>query len=519
VDTPGPGEGTAPHATQAARASQRGSTLLMPLRTAPVDWSLPRHPRYRSRTLPPGWPLFCATALFIVWWVIGLGSFVFVIFSIPMALQLLRRGQVRVPPWFGLWLLFIIWSIAGVAVIGADAPNTIPVHFSHGIPSVGLRTLQYLAATITLLYIGNLREEDVPRIKVVRWLGVLFLTALAGGFIALAMPGLSFTSPMEKLLPHAITANPNVASLFHPEAAQVMSVIGTADVRPKMPFEYTNAWGNNLSVLLLWFVVAGLVYGGSRTRLLSVGVVVITIIPVIYSLNRGLWLGIMLASVYVAVRLALRGKMLMIGLLVLGVILIVLAFVATPLGTIVSERLNEGHSNQVRESLTHDAISGAMSSPIIGYGTTRDGVGSEASIAVGQSTDCPRCGNRTIGSNGQLWNVMFSQGFVGAALFVGFLVMSLWQYRHDVTPIGLAGQSAVLLALLYMFVYVGISSSLSIMMISIGLLWRNAQANRAGTPDPTRPLPERRRRRTPLNLPEAVPGPRLAAPSAEPRAA
>jgi hypothetical protein len=500
-------------------ATRRGSTLLMPLRSAPVESSVSRRPRYRMRWLPPGWPLFCATALFIVWWVIGLGSFVFVIFAVPMTLQLMRQGSIRVPPWFGLWLLFIVWSLAGIVVMGADAPNTLPVHFSHGIPSVGLRTLQYLAATVTLLYIGNLREEDVPRIRVVRWLSILFLTALAGGFIALAKPGLNFTSPMEKLLPHSVISNPNVAALFHPAAAQVMSVIGTADVRPKMPFEYTNAWGNNLSVLLLWFIVAGLAYGGSRTRLLSVGVLVITIIPVIYSLNRGLWLGIMLGAVYVAIRLALRGKMLMLGLLGLGSVLIVLAFLATPLGTVVSARLNEGHSNQVRESLTRDSISGALTSPIIGYGTTRDGVGSQASIAVGQSADCPRCGNRTIGSNGQLWNVLFAQGFIGAGLFVGFLVMSLWQYRHDVTPIGLAGQSAILLALLYMFVYVGISSSLSIMMISIGLLWRNAQARHDGTPDPTRPLPRHRRRRPPLALPDVLPGRRLAPHDAQPKAA
>jgi O-antigen ligase len=416
-------------------------------------------------------------------------------------------------------LLFLIWSIAGIAVMGAEAPNTLPVTFGHGIPSVGLRTLQYLAATITLLYIGNLREEDVPRIKIVRWLGILFLTALAGGFIALAKPDLSFTSPMERLLPASLINNPSIDSLFRPAAAQVMSVIGTADVRPKMPFEYTNAWGNNLSVLLLWFVVGGLVYGAPRTRLLSVGALVISIVPIIYSLNRGLWLGLTLAAAYVAVRLALRGRVGMLGLLALGVALTALVFLVTPLGSVVSARLNEGHSNQVRESLTRDAVSGALTSPIIGYGTTRDGIGSEASIAVGQSTDCPRCGNRTIGSNGQLWNVMFSQGFVGAALFVGFLVLSLWQYRHDVTPIGLAGQTSILLALLYMFVYVGISSSLSIMMISIALLWRNAQARDAGTPDPTRTGPGRGRRRTRLAQRVSWSGPQPALPVEEPRAA
>jgi hypothetical protein len=454
----------------------------------PVSADVSTGARWRRQWLPTGWPLFCSTALFGVWWLLGLGSFVFVVFAIPMTVHLMRLGRVRVPPWFGLWLLYLIWSVAGIVVIAIDAPNTLHSSFSHAFPGFMLRTLQYLAATVVLLYVGNLTEAEVPRLRITRWLGVLYLTALLGGFVALVKPTLQFTSPMERVLPHALASNPNVASLFHPAVAQVMSVIGTADARPKAPFEYTNSWGNNLSVLMLWFLVAWFTCGLPKRRFWSVLIVAASIVPVIYSLNRGLWLGLIFATVYIAFRLARRGRSNMLVGLAVGAAVLIAAFVVTPLGGVVQARLNEGHSNQVRQSLTVSSIQGALTSPVIGYGTTREGIGSAQSVAVGQTSDCPRCGNRTIGSNGQLWNVLFSQGYVGAALFVGFLVMTAWAFRRDATPIGLAGQSTVLLALFYMLVYVGISSSLSILMLSIGLLWRNRQAHLDGVPDP-KPTP------------------------------
>ena len=62
------------------------------------------------------------------------------------------------------------------------------------------------------------------------------------------------------------------------------------------------------------------------------------------------------------------------------------------------------------------------SSPLIGYGSTRETVGSDESIAIGATPECPRCGNRTIGSTGHAWNVLYSQGFVGLTAFMGFFV-------------------------------------------------------------------------------------------------
>jgi len=56
-----------------------------------------------------------------------------------------------------------------------------------------------------------------------------------------------------------------------------------------------------------------------------------------------------------------------------------------------------------------------------------------------------------------------------------------------VTPIGLAAHTIVFVQMLYAFVYVGISSTLSLLLISVALLWRNDRDRRDGHPDPEIP--------------------------------
>jgi magnesium-transporting ATPase (P-type) len=423
-----------------------------------------------------------------------------------MAVQLYRRRRtVAVPPWFWLWLLFVVWSLAGFVLLGQTAPGTLVSSLGTRIPAYGLRSLQYLGATIALLYVGNLDEREVPRERIVRWMGILGVVTVIGGYAGMLLPRFSFTSPTELVL-NAVSGGGvkrGLQILVHPAFAQIQSVIGAADARPKAPFEFTNAWGNNVSVLLAWVVVGYMVYGTRRSRIFGAGLLVASIVPIIYSLNRGLWIGIGLMFLYIVCRLAFAGRPWLLGLLAAGLVCGAAILAVTPLGTVISARLHNGDSNEVRTSLTQTSIATTLSSPIVGYGSTRDGVGSDQSIAIGATTDCPRCGNRTIGSNGQLWNVLFSEGYVGAAIYVAFFVLTLLFYRRDITPIGLAGESAVLLSLLYMLVYVAISSALTITVLSIALLWRNDMAKKSGLPDPVARAEPRRRqvvRVRPLSL-------------------
>ncbi|MBA3488709.1 MAG: hypothetical protein H0T78_04050 [Longispora sp.] len=101
-----------------------------------------------------------------------------------------------------------------------------------------------------------------------------------------------------------------------------------------------------------------------------------------YSLNRGLWIGLA-------------------GLAALGTV-VALLIVVSPLGAMIDARLEHGKSNDVRMYVTTHALEGLIESPLIGLRSTRTTSGGRNSIAVTSSSDCERCGNFTLGGNGQL---------------------------------------------------------------------------------------------------------------------
>jgi hypothetical protein len=83
--------------------------------------------------------------------------------------------------------------------------------------------------------------------------------------------------------------------------------------------------------------------------------------------------------------------------------------------------------------------------------------------------------------------VLYSHGFIGLAAFLGFFLALLWRYRREISPIGLAAHTVILVQMLYVFVYVGISSTLSLLLISVALLWRSERDRRQGFDD--QPVP------------------------------
>ena len=77
----------------------------------------------------------------------------------------------------------------------------------------------------------------------------------------------------------------------------------------------------------------------------------IVIIPIIYSLNRGLWIGLIFAVVYLALRLAAQGRLAVLGGLLSALVLAVILICATPLQGMISQRLANGASDARRGSL------------------------------------------------------------------------------------------------------------------------------------------------------------------------
>jgi hypothetical protein len=280
---------------------------------------------------------------------------------------------------------------------------------------------------------------------------------------------------VERLLPSNVAADVFVRSLVHPSAAQLQQVLGFTSARPSAPFGFTNTWGHCLALLLGWFVVGWLVQGGVGRRLAGVLVLAVAAVPVIQSLNRGVWIGLGLLVVAFTVRLAHRGRHGALVLVVVTAAVGVAALAVSPLGAMVQARLDNPHSNDTRTFTTVRTLEVVTHSPVIGLGSTRAALGSSNSIAVGQDEQCRRCGNPTLGSNGQLWLLLVAQGVGGALLYVGFLLRSMWAYRRDHTPIGDAGQLAIFVSLFFLLIYNALVMPLLFLFLSIALLWRNQQ--------------------------------------------
>jgi hypothetical protein len=283
-----------------------------------------------------------------------------------------------------------------------------------------------------------------------------------------------FSSPFLLLLPKSVQANSFIQASMHPGLAQVQNVFGGgANGRPKAPFDYTNLWGNCLSILVPWLLVGWWAGGTRRQRWIAGTTIVIAVAPLLYSLNRGVWVGTGISIGYLAVRFAARGRLAIIGGLIALMALAGLVVLATPLHSVVSGRLSNAGSANLRSNLGSLSVKAAEASPVIGYGDTRQERGSPESIAIGPSPKCPICGQLEVGSTGQLWLLLVCSGFVGAAFYLCFFAYGIWRFRHDVSPYGLAGVLVLLLSFVYMFTYDAVGAPLGLTMLSYGLLWKS----------------------------------------------
>ncbi|HEU5111483.1 MAG TPA: hypothetical protein VFT95_23320, partial [Micromonosporaceae bacterium] len=406
------------------------------------------------------------------------GVLIFPLVAVLMAALLVRAHgggrPVRLPPGFIVWLVFLLTVAVGLTVLGTDPAGTVGGSAGDRLLGALFRLGQYGSLTVLLLYAGNLTEDELPRRRLVRLLGWLFVVTVAGGLLGVFAGRFELTSPVELLLPTRLREDGFIQSLVHPYAAQIMDLVGGESPRPAAPWGYTNTWGNNFCLLVAWFVIAFWGSAKAGTRLLGLACLAVSIVPAVHSLNRGLWIGLAVAATYAAVRLALAGRAWAIAALAGTAVVLAGALAVTPLGDVVGARLDNGKSNGVRMYLTEQAVAGLRESPVIGFGSTRTTLGGRNSIAVGESPDCARCGNFTVGGNGQLWQLLYAHGAAGTLAYLGFFGYGLWRFRRDRTAVGLAGGTAIAGTFAAMFWYNALVTPLAFALLAYALLWRNS---------------------------------------------
>jgi hypothetical protein len=426
----------------------------------------------------PAWPVAALLIAYPLWWALGIADFMWIVFAVPMAARMVAWAvhgtrRIRVPPGFGIWLLFLVAAAAGVVMLTLTAPGTVASPVSHRVLSYADRTLTYLGVTMLLLYVGNLTEHELPRRRLAWMMGLIAVFTTIGGIAGMVAPHLQLSSPILHLLPKSAQANSFIQASMHPGLSQVQNVLGTAKGRPKAPFDFTNTWGDALTIMTPWLIAGWWVAGRKRQRIIVVLTIAVCILPLLYSLNRTAWVGVGLSAAYLAFRLAAKGRFAMLGGICTVVAVVGILVLVTPLQGIISGRLANGKSDHLRSNLAALTLRDVAASPIIGYGDTRQQQGSGSSIAVGPTTKCPKCGQQAVGSTGQLWLLLVCSGIPGAALYLGFFAYGLWRYRRDNTPYGIAGTAVLLLGFLYMFTYDAVGAPLGFTVLAYAMLWRN----------------------------------------------
>lgn len=424
--------------------------------------------------MSPGWPLVAIFAGLPVWWALGLMQVMFFAMTVPMLIYLIRRPDIVAPKGIGVWLLLLVWVTGGVLVLQADAPGAVPDTSILRYLTFSYRLAWYVVGTVVLLYVINSRQF-LSTERIASALSWMFVALLGGGILGVSMPSLEFPSLLEMLLPNSLASNGFVSSLIHPQVAQLHTFLGYEEARPSAPFAYTNEWGLAIALTIPFFIVTWWRRRGMWRWMVPV-LLGVALVPIVSSMNRGLWSALLVMTLLAILAMGLRGRV-AVGLALIGGLIAAAALIlATPLATVVIDRLNTPHSNEGRANLGSQVIiSAAQGSPLIGFGTTRDLQGNFNSIAGGATDQCPACSPPALGTQGQLWLLIFGAGFVGTILFIGFLVGQLLRNIRNTSPYSLAALASVTACLVTLPVYTTVGPSLYVLLIAVGIMHREGR--------------------------------------------
>jgi hypothetical protein len=396
--------------------------------------------------LRPGWIVYALFVLNPVFWLMGLGAFIWPMAALPLLIWVLLHPGLKRPPTVAAFAVYVAWS--AFSLIRVD-------RLTRAI-SFGFRYAVFITALCLAYYVYN--ERRVSRATFIDWVAMLWIWAIIGGYLGLIFPyaRLPFT-PASLLLPQSITSDDFVTHLVRPRFAQVQNVFGVPIPRPTTLFAFTNEWGANVGLLTPFFVAATLYSNNTRRRRAGMFGLLIAIPPMILSVNRGLWLSMGAIVALVAVRSFVAGRTAPLKMLAFGIVVIGALLIATPVGDVVTGRLSESDAG-ARAGIYAEAWAGAKESPILGWGSPRPSVNPYSP---------------PVGTHGHLWYTMFAHGLVALALYMAWMSWTMYRVIHRHDPVSIALASVVFVGALQMFFYNAFPSPLPIILIAIGLIYRD----------------------------------------------
>jgi hypothetical protein len=363
-----------------------------------------------------------------------------------MSALLAVRGRLRMPPALAVWMGFL--TIVVMSAVMLDS----------GGRAFGwlYRVSVYAAATAAFLYVFNSDQRLLGDRRIVAALVALWTWVVIGGWLGVLLPEVTLATPVSAVLPKGLLANDLVRDLVVPGFAEVQKPWGApvAFARPRAPFPYANGWGVNFALLTILTVALWVRSAGRQRLLLSIGLAASTV-PAAMTLNRGMLLMLGLALLYVALRAALAGRVALLAGIATFLALALTGAWLSGIGKLVELRTAYSSTNSDRLALYAETLTRALESPMVGWG------GPRPSFSLGVS----------VGTQGHVWNVMFSHGFVALALFVGFLVVSAWQTRRA-RGLAFAGHVVAVVAVPAVFFYGFDGPQTVVVLVAAALAYR-----------------------------------------------
>lgn len=345
-----------------------------------------------------------------LWWATGLSEVIWPVFGVLMAGSLAQATSIAVPRYFSMWVIFVIVVVASGLMLEDELDMV----------SWFIRLSQYVSLGLVIPYVLTHRHTT-PIERVVASCTALFAASVAGGWIGLVVGDWTFTAPLAWVLPGSIAANSFVDELVHPAFADIESFLGTYSVtRPKAPFTYTNGWGAAMGVLTPFALCSAVTGFGGLRRTARVALAA-SVVPIVFSLNQGLWVSLIALACYVAFRAFVRGDGRLIAQLLIMAVVAAVLIVVTPLGEALAPELQNPNATEDRFALYEATLRKLPESPVIGFGGPRD---------LDDTSSGPPAG-----THGQLWIVLFSHGAAGALAYFGFLgAIFLRSVRYRTQP-------------------------------------------------------------------------------------
>ncbi|MFV2020403.1 O-antigen ligase family protein [Micromonospora sp. LOL_023] len=334
-----------------------------------------------------------------LWWITGLFYFGWPIFGALLLLIMTVRGRIPLPVGSGIWLGFLaLVVVSGTQLTAFTALLTF-----------GLRLVFYLTALIVCCYVYTLARERTALTVLLGPLCAFFVGLVILGWLGVLIPRFELTTPFEVLLPGELSGNPFIRDMVHAEATEYSVRSLNPIFRPAAPFAYTNTFGSTYALTLPAVVACLLlgVRGPARTVLLVA--LPLSLPPAFLTLNRGMFLSLGIGLAILGARAAIRGNLRvlasMFGVLAVGG----LAALVIPIGELIDQRVSASDTNTDRLSLYLEVLRWVQRSPLLGYGTP---------VQVDTVS-----ANAPIGTQGQLWTVLFSHGIPALVCFIGWFLL------------------------------------------------------------------------------------------------